>query len=48
MDPEIKKLQIEIDRLKKRVILLEDSVIKLRRLAEPAKIQRIRAGEDKR
>jgi hypothetical protein len=48
MDPELNQLQTEIDRLKKRVILLEDSVIKLRRLIEPTKIQRIRAVEEGR
>jgi hypothetical protein len=48
MDQEVAKLKIEIGRLKRRVIWLEDAIKKIHALTDPPALQRIRAGEETR
>lgn len=47
MDQEVAKLKIETNRLKRRIIFLEEAVSKLQRLIEPPEVQKIRAMEDR-
>lgn len=44
MDPETRQLKIEINQLRRRMILLEDAVAKLQRATDPPELRRIRAA----